>query len=281
MEFLVSHRAMRAALIAGLVATAWGPASFACSGEPILASMCIMAVPTTYGPFNNTYVLAAGQSMSINNYTALYSLIGVTYGGNATTSFNLPDLRGRFVIGADGANYKTGGVGGNNAVTLLASNLPSHVVPLGTASLDLSKLTVNTTLPTLTGTVALASAVATGTVSELQVNVVNGGGGTGTPSGNYLGKSPNAFGNLYSAAAPDATLNANAISGGKVSVTVPASTAPVTLPGSTVAGVVGGTATVSGNATYVGASLPVDNRPAYIALTYYIAASNALYPSRD
>lgn len=280
MKFFVINRTTRAALFAGLVAAAWSPNSFACSDTPVISSICAMSVPVTFGSFNRTYVLAAGQELQVNQYAALYSLIGVTYGGNGSSTFKLPDLRGKFMVAADGSTYQAGSTGGANAVTLLAANLPSHIIPLTTATVDISKITVNTTLPTLTGTVALASAVATGTVSDLKMNVVNASGGTATPSGNYLGKSPNNFGNVYSSAAPDATLNTSAISGGKVSVTIPASSAPVSLPGSTVAGVVAGTATVSGNATYIGASLPIDNRPAYIALTYYIATTG-LYPSRD
>jgi microcystin-dependent protein len=40
-----------------------------------------------------------GRSLRINDYQALYALIGVTYGGDARTTFNLPDLRGRIAIG--------------------------------------------------------------------------------------------------------------------------------------------------------------------------------------
>jgi len=40
----------------------------------------------------------AGQTLPISQYAVLFTLIGTTYGGNGTTTFNLPDLRGRFPI---------------------------------------------------------------------------------------------------------------------------------------------------------------------------------------
>ena len=277
----VRNRCSRVALVAGMVAAAWSPASVACSDTPVLASICIMAVPTTFGNFNRQFVLAAGQDLQINNYTALYSLIGSTYGAANPSTFKLPDLRGKFVIGADGVNYNTGATGGKSAITLTVAQLPPHFFTINALPVALSGITVSTALPTLTGSVAIASSVATGTVTGLKMNVVNGSGGTATPSGNYMGKPAVPTANFYSSLAPDATLNANAISGGAVSVTVPASTSTVSLPGSTAAGTVGGTATVTGNTNALGAGAPIDIRPPYIALTYYIAATNSLYPSRD
>ena len=41
-----------------------------------------------------------GSSMSISEYSALYAIIGDTFGGNGVTSFNLPDLRSRVAVGA-------------------------------------------------------------------------------------------------------------------------------------------------------------------------------------
>ena len=42
--------------------------------------------------------LCNGQTLSISQYTALFSILGTTYGGNGTTTFNLPNLQGRFAI---------------------------------------------------------------------------------------------------------------------------------------------------------------------------------------
>lgn len=240
-----------------------------------------MAVPTTFGSFNRQFVLAAGQELQISSYTALYSLIGVTYGGNASTNFKLPDLRNRFLIGADGSNYLTGATGGHDAITLNVTQLPPHLFSVTALPVNINQLKTSTVLPTLTSTVAIASSTATGTVSGLKMNAVSGNGALGTPSGNYLGKANLAAATFYSSGTPDVTLNANAISGGNVSVTIPASTAAATIPGSTLAGSTTGTATVTGNTNIVGAGAGIDIRPSYIAMTYYIAISNGIYPSRD
>lgn len=45
------------------------------------------------------WALCEGQTMPIAQYTALFSLLGTTYGGNGQTTFQLPDLRGRAPIG--------------------------------------------------------------------------------------------------------------------------------------------------------------------------------------
>ena len=281
MKSFVRNRVSNVALFAGVLAAAWSPASIACSDTPVLASICVMAVPFTFGSFNRQYILATGQDLSINNYTALYSLIGTTYGQTNNTSFKLPDLRGKFVIAADGVNYNAGATGGKSAITLTTAQLPPHLFTVTALPVALGAVTFSTVLPTLSATVSIASSVATGTVSDLKLNVVGGSGGATSPSGNYLGKSSSPLVNVYSSATPDAALNAGAISGGNVSVTVPASSSVVTFPSSTVAGTVGGTATVSGNTNVVGMGAAIDIRPPYIALTYYIAAQNGLYPSRD
>jgi len=45
------------------------------------------------------WVMCAGQTLPINQYQALFSLIGTTYGGNGVSTFVLPDLRGRLAMG--------------------------------------------------------------------------------------------------------------------------------------------------------------------------------------
>jgi microcystin-dependent protein len=72
-----------------------------------------------------------GQLLPINNYQALFSLVGTTYGGDGRTSFGLPDLRGRTPVaygtGAGGAGtYVWGQKGGTTSFTLTVNNLPSH-----------------------------------------------------------------------------------------------------------------------------------------------------------
>jgi microcystin-dependent protein len=71
-----------------------------------------------------------GQTMSISQNTALFSLLGTTYGGNGTTFFNLPDLRGRFPMhvgqGPGLNNRVLGEMSGAESVVLNAGQLPAH-----------------------------------------------------------------------------------------------------------------------------------------------------------
>ena len=72
-----------------------------------------------------------GQTLSINDNTALYSLLGTTYGGDGVTTFALPDMRGRVPIhqgrgpGISG-NYMMGYRGGTEQITLSANTMPTH-----------------------------------------------------------------------------------------------------------------------------------------------------------
>lgn len=71
-----------------------------------------------------------GQLLAIAQNTALFSLIGTYYGGNGTTTFGLPDLRGRFPThmgqGAGLGNRTLGERSGAEYVTLLPTEMPSH-----------------------------------------------------------------------------------------------------------------------------------------------------------
>lgn len=67
-----------------------------------------------------------GQAVSRTTYANLFAAIGELYGvGNGTTTFNVPDLRDKFVIGAS-AGKSQGSTGGAETVTLGANNLPPH-----------------------------------------------------------------------------------------------------------------------------------------------------------
>lgn len=78
--------------------------------------------------------LCNGGIVSIAQNTALFSLLGTTYGGNGTTTFGLPDLRGRVPIhqgqGPGLANYTMGEKSGTENVTLIANQIPAHTHPL-------------------------------------------------------------------------------------------------------------------------------------------------------
>ncbi|WBO84438.1 phage tail protein [Hymenobacter yonginensis] len=84
------------------------------------------------------YLPCNGQLLPINQYTALFSVIGPTYGGNGRDNFALPDLRGRVPMGAGQgpglSNYNVGQAGGTETVTLTAGNLPTHTHWLNVAA---------------------------------------------------------------------------------------------------------------------------------------------------
>jgi microcystin-dependent protein len=71
-----------------------------------------------------------GQLLLITQNPALFSILGTTYGGNGTTNFALPDLRGRVPIHAGSgpglSPYIQGQVGGEQNHTLLANEIPAH-----------------------------------------------------------------------------------------------------------------------------------------------------------
>ncbi|WP_312344430.1 phage tail protein [Chryseobacterium binzhouense] len=71
-----------------------------------------------------------GSLLAIRTNTALYAILGTTYGGDGKTTFGLPNLKGRSAVGAGQgpglSYYNLGAAAGNNAVTLNMSNLPAH-----------------------------------------------------------------------------------------------------------------------------------------------------------
>ena len=93
----------------------------------------VMAVNTPVGavlPFAAAsppagYLLCNGQSISRSAYSKLFSVIGVTYGADNNSSFKVPDLRDRFIVGA-GNSYSVGTKGGAATVQLTINEMPSH-----------------------------------------------------------------------------------------------------------------------------------------------------------
>ena len=79
----------------------------------------------TYAP--QGWMFCQGQELPIQQYAALYSILGTTYGGNGQTTFALPDLRGRMPIGAGQSPYSLTELGekqGLESVNITQSNLP-------------------------------------------------------------------------------------------------------------------------------------------------------------
>jgi microcystin-dependent protein len=76
------------------------------------------------------WAFCAGQLLSISTNTALFSILGTTFGGNGVQTFALPDLRGRAPVGTGQgpglSNIDLGEVAGAENVNLSASNMPAH-----------------------------------------------------------------------------------------------------------------------------------------------------------
>ncbi|HEY3780535.1 MAG TPA: tail fiber protein [Fimbriimonadaceae bacterium] len=84
------------------------------------------------------WALCNGQTVSIQQNTALFSLLGTTYGGDGIQNFRLPDLRGRVIVGYGNA-YALGQSGGAESVTLTLAQMPYHSHTIG-ASTNLATL---------------------------------------------------------------------------------------------------------------------------------------------
>ncbi|NJL82618.1 MAG: phage tail protein [Chloroflexaceae bacterium] len=94
--------------------------------EPFIGE--IYLVPYNFAP--RGYAFCQGQLLSIAQNSALFALIGTTFGGNGQTTFALPDLRGRVPLGVgqgSGLSLRNlGELAGSETNTLATNQLPSH-----------------------------------------------------------------------------------------------------------------------------------------------------------
>jgi microcystin-dependent protein len=89
--------------------------------EPVLGQI----MPVGFAVVPKGWALCDGSILAIQSNQALFSLFGTRFGGNGVTTFGLPDLRGRAILGADTAN--TMGVqSGTTTVALADPQLPRH-----------------------------------------------------------------------------------------------------------------------------------------------------------
>jgi len=160
--------------------------------EPFIGQ--IILVGFNFAPRN--YALCNGQLMSIAQNTALFSLLGTTYGGDGQTTFGLPDLRGRVPIhqgqGPGLTNRTMGEINGSENITLLASQMPAH--------------THAVTLTNLAGT----------------THVKAGAGNQRGPAGNVLAAEAAGVTATYSNQLADATMATGAVTVDGTATTAPA-----------------------------------------------------------
>lgn len=209
----------------------------ACGYEPMLASMCVFA--GNFAP--RGFALAQGQLLPINQNTALFSLLGTTYGGNGQTTFALPDTRGRALVGAgQGPGLSSmflGQMGGQETVTLTLGNLPQHN---HSASTNVQLLNMDSSAST---------AVLKGLAATSNSN---------TPTGKVLANSPGRD-NIYSDGAPNVELNPESI---ELNINL-----DMLFDSTTTVGFAGG-------------SQPFSVRDPYLAINWIIALQG-IYPPRD
>ncbi|GAA0381850.1 phage tail protein [Bacillus horti] len=207
----------------------------------------IVAWAPSYPP--KGWLFCGGQMLKIRDYTALFSLIGTTYGGNGDDTFALPNLSGRVVVGAhtgDGmggslppgnTSYRIGETGGANFVTLTTQQMPAHThqATTSTSGLSVSGLTVK--LPASTSGANTASPSNDASLATSQ---------------GPMGPTP-----IYTTGQTNTYLKPATVSGGTISGTVTTTISPA---GSS-------------------APTPIDVRQPYSALNYIICVEG-YYPPR-
>jgi len=146
----------------------------ASASEPFIAEIIMFG--GNFAP--RGWAFCEGQLLPINQYQALFSILGTTYGGDGRTTFGLPDLRGRVPMhpgtGPGLTTYRLGQKAGVEQVALTTNQIPSH---------------------THTATAA--------------VNATDNSGDAETPGGNVWAKK--ARDDDYSTAAPDVEMKAGAV----------------------------------------------------------------------
>lgn len=94
--------------------------------DPFVAEIRIF--PFNFAP--KGWAFCDGQLLPLSQNTALFSLLGTTYGGNGKSNFALPDLQGRAAMqpgqGPGLSLHDLGETGGSETVSLLESEIPSH-----------------------------------------------------------------------------------------------------------------------------------------------------------
>ena len=115
-----------AAVVLLIAGNGWSGVASACTPDGYIWSMTVFA-----GNFAiRGCAFAQGQLLAISSNSALFSILGTTYGGDGRSTFGLPDTRGRSVIGAGSgpglSAIALGLKGGAETVTLSVTNLPSH-----------------------------------------------------------------------------------------------------------------------------------------------------------
>jgi microcystin-dependent protein len=146
--------------------------------SPFLAEIRIF--PFGFAP--KGWAICAGQLLPISQNTALFSLLGSTYGGDAKATFALPNLQGNVAMHTDqysgGGQFPLGSESGTQTVTLLQSEMPAHThqVQADILSVDISSNSPqNNVLGNATPTLLYSNAATTNTTMSFQMASIAGG----------------------------------------------------------------------------------------------------------
>lgn len=166
----------------------------------------IRAFAGNFAPAN--WALCQGQTMSIAQFTALFSILGTTYGGDGQTNFLLPNIQSRIVIspgqGPGLPNYDLGATLGEEGHVLTINEMPGH---------NHTVTTQNDTTPP-SATVSLMG--------------INANGAKPTPAGNLLGQDPGGKTIYAPGTSSPVAMNAGSVVLNSLTTSVPTVTVNVT-----------------------------------------------------
>jgi microcystin-dependent protein len=194
------------------------------------------------------WALCNGQILSISQNTALFSLLGTTYGGNGINTFALPDFRGRTMVhwgqGPGLSDRVIGEAGGAESHTLTIAEMPAHSHGGGEHAHSIPALTVSI------GASSGAATQATASGNVLATAALAGGNGNGN------GNKTSGLTAIYNAGPADVTLGTGSLTG------------------------TGTTGTAGGGSSVVGGSQPHETMSPFLGATCIIALQG-IFPSRS
>jgi microcystin-dependent protein len=140
--------------------------------EPFLAQ--ILMFGGNFAP--KGFALCNGQTLSIQQNQALFSLLGTTYGGNGVQTFQLPNLQSSLPLsfgqGPGLSPYNLGQTGGVLTVTLTQSTIPRHSHTFNATTTNATSPTIGNALLPAKPTVTNASAYAAGSSPALVIDAM-------------------------------------------------------------------------------------------------------------
>lgn len=142
------------------------------------------------------WALCQGQLLAITQNTALFSILGTTYGGNGQTTFALPNFQSRCALGpgqGPGLSPRSlGEMSGSETFTVLQNNLPTHTHAItGTVTMNANPAEGNADAPqnsypaTQSGTPLYATATNGSLMGAMQSTLAIGSSGAQIPAGNW------------------------------------------------------------------------------------------------